>query len=89
MIKAVRDAALDVEPPLFFSLIIIISAYVPLFTLERVERRLFTPMAYTVCYALVGAMVIALTLIPVSQRSSFATAPALEESAPRGGVGSI
>ena len=63
--KAVRDAALDVESPLFFSLIIIISAYVPLFTLERVERRLFTPMAFTVCYALLGAMLIALTLIPV------------------------
>lgn len=63
--KAVRDSALDVESPLFFSLIIIISAYVPLFTLERVERRLFTPMAFTVCYALLGAMLIALTLIPV------------------------
>ncbi|MFN7937129.1 MAG: CusA/CzcA family heavy metal efflux RND transporter [Bryobacteraceae bacterium] len=63
--KAVRDAALDVESPLFFSLVIIISAYVPLFTLERVERRLFTPMAFTVCYALLGAMLIALTLIPV------------------------
>ena len=63
--KAVRDAALDVESPLFFSLIIIISAYVPLFTLERVERRLFTPMAFTVCYALLGAMLIALTLVPV------------------------
>ncbi len=63
--KAVRDAALDVESPLFFSLIIIISAYVPLFTLERVERRLFTPMAFTVCYALFGAMLIALTLVPV------------------------
>ncbi len=63
--KAVRDAALSVESPLFFSLIIIISAYVPLFTLERVERRLFTPMAFTVCYALLGAMLIALTLIPV------------------------
>ena len=37
----------------------------PLFTLERVERRLFTPMAFTVCYALVGSLLIALTLIPV------------------------
>lgn len=61
----VRDAALDVESPLFFSLAIIISAYLPLFMLERVERRLFTPMAFTVCFALLGAMLIALTLVPV------------------------
>jgi cobalt-zinc-cadmium resistance protein CzcA len=61
---AVRDAALEVERPIFFSLLIIISAYLPLFTLERVERRLFTPMAFTVCYALFGSMLLALTLIP-------------------------
>ncbi len=63
--RAVRDAALDVESPLFFSLLIIISAYLPLFMLERVERRLFTPMAYTVCFALIGSLLISLTLIPV------------------------
>ena len=63
--KAVRDAGLDVESPLFFSLIIIISAYLPLFMLERVERRLFTPMAFTVCFALLGSMLIALTIVPV------------------------
>jgi cobalt-zinc-cadmium resistance protein CzcA len=65
VIAAVRDAALEVERPIFFSLLIIISAYIPLFTLERVERRLFTPMAFTVCYALLGSMLLALTLIPV------------------------
>ena len=64
-LDVIRDAALDVERPIFFSLLIIVSAYIPLFTLERVERRLFTPMAFTVCYALVGSMLIALTLIPV------------------------
>ena len=63
--RAVRDAALDVESPLFFSLLIIISAYLPLFMLERVERRLFTPMAFTVCFALLGSLLIALTLVPV------------------------
>ena len=62
---AIRDAALEMERPIFFSLMIIISAYIPLFTLERVERRLFTPMAYTVCYALLGSLILALTLIPV------------------------
>ena len=65
VIATVRDAALEMERPIFFSLLIIISAYIPLFTLERVERRLFTPMAYTICYALFGSMLIALTLIPV------------------------
>lgn len=65
VLAAVRDAALEVERPIFFSLLIIISAYIPLFTLERVERKLFTPMAFTVCYALLGSMLLALTLIPV------------------------
>ena len=65
VIEAVRNAALEVERPIFFSLLIIIAAYIPLFTLERVERRLFTPMAFTVCYALLGSMLLALTLIPV------------------------
>ena len=65
VLEAVRDAALEVERPIFFSLLIIISAYIPLFTLERVERKLFTPMAFTVCYALLGSMLLALTLIPV------------------------
>ncbi len=64
VVAAVREAALEVERPIFFSLMIIIAAYIPLFTLERVERRLFTPMAFTVCYALLGSMLLALTLIP-------------------------
>jgi cobalt-zinc-cadmium resistance protein CzcA len=63
--ETILSAALEVESPIFFSLLIIISAYIPLFTLERVERRLFTPMAYTVCFALLGSMLLALTLIPV------------------------
>src|SRR5262249_61012185 len=50
--------------PLLFSLLIIIAAYIPLMTLERVERRLFTPMALTVCYALLGSLLLSLTLVP-------------------------
>ena len=61
----IRRAALDMQRPVFFSMVIIIAAYFPLLTLERVERRLFTPMAYTVCFALVGALLLALTLVPV------------------------
>jgi cobalt-zinc-cadmium resistance protein CzcA len=60
----IRRAALDVQRPIVFSLLIIISAYLPLLTLERVERRLFTPMAMTVCYALLGSLIFSLTLIP-------------------------
>ena len=56
MLDTIREAALEVERPIFFSLLIIVAAYIPLFTLERVERRLFTPMAFTVCFALLGSM---------------------------------
>ena len=54
----------DVAKPIFFSTIIIIVAYMPLFTFERIEKKLFTPMAYTVGYALLGALSVALVLIP-------------------------
>ena len=54
----------DVAKPIFFSTIIIITAYLPLFTFERIEKKLFTPMAYTVGYALLGALSVALILIP-------------------------
>jgi len=63
--EQVRAAGLAVQRPILFSLAIIIAAYIPLLTLERVERRLFTPMALTVCYALVGSLILCLTLVPV------------------------
>jgi cobalt-zinc-cadmium resistance protein CzcA len=75
VMDTILDAALEVERPIFFSLLIIVSAYIPLFTLERVERRLFTPMAFTVCYALFGSMLLALTLIPVLATYVFKNAP--------------
>lgn len=56
--------ALVVARPIFFSSIIIITAYLPLFAFERIEKKLFTPMAYTVGYALIGALIVALLLIP-------------------------
>lgn len=61
----VRDSSLQMQRPVFFSLLILIAAYIPLFTLERVERRLFTPMAYTVSAALVGSLLFALLIVPV------------------------
>ena len=63
--ETIRRAAMEMQRPVFFSMVIIIAAYFPLLTLERVERRLFTPMAYTVCFALLGALLLALTLVPV------------------------
>jgi cobalt-zinc-cadmium resistance protein CzcA len=64
LVGTVRAAALDVQRPILFSLLIIIAAYIPLLTLERVERRLFTPMAMTVCFALLGSLLLSLTLVP-------------------------
>lgn len=55
---------LEVAKPIFFSLVIIIVAYMPLFAFERIEKKLFTPMAFTVGYALLGALAVALILIP-------------------------
>jgi heavy metal efflux system protein len=63
--QVVHDAALRVQRPIFFALAILVAAYLPLFTLERVERRLFTPMAFTICAALVGSLLFTLTLVPV------------------------
>ncbi len=50
--------------PIFFATLIIIAAYLPLFAFERAEGKLFTPMAYTVGYALLGALFCAIALIP-------------------------
>ncbi len=60
----IGQLAAEVAKPVFFSTIIIITAYLPLFSFERVEKKLFTPMAFTVGYALLGALAVALLLIP-------------------------
>ena len=54
----------DVAKPIFFATLIIIVAYMPLLAFERIEKKLFTPMAFTVGYALIGALSVALILIP-------------------------
>ncbi|HEX7664289.1 MAG TPA: efflux RND transporter permease subunit, partial [Polyangiaceae bacterium] len=59
-----REAATQVARPMFFATTIIVTAYLPLFAFQRVEKKLFTPMAYTVGYALGGAALCALALIP-------------------------
>ncbi len=59
-----KAAATQVARPMFFATAIIVTAYLPLFAFQRVEKKLFTPMAYTVGYALAGAALAALALIP-------------------------
>src|SRR5438309_11107320 len=67
--KAFREivavAAHEVQRPVFFARVIIIVSYLPIFTLQRVEGRLFSPMAWTVAFALLGALVFALLIAPV------------------------
>ena len=62
--KTIGLRASQVAKPIFFATLIIITAYLPLFAFERVEKKLFTPMAFTVGYALLGALAVALLLIP-------------------------
>jgi cobalt-zinc-cadmium resistance protein CzcA len=59
-----KAATLQVTRPIFFASLIIITAYLPLFSFERAESKLFTPMAYTMGYALFGALLTALALVP-------------------------
>ena len=61
---SVMEATRQVAHPIFFATLIIVTAYLPLFAFERAEGKLFTPMAYTVGYALFGALLATLTLIP-------------------------
>jgi heavy metal efflux system protein len=60
----VRAATLQVTRPIFFASLIIITAYLPLLSFERAEAKLFTPMAYTMGYALLGALLTTLALVP-------------------------
>jgi heavy metal efflux system protein len=61
----IRDAAHEVQRPVFYAITIIITAYLPIFTLQRVEGRLFRPMAWTVAFALLGAVIFSITIAPV------------------------
>jgi cobalt-zinc-cadmium resistance protein CzcA len=63
--QSIREAAHEVQRPVFFARGIIITAYLPIFTLQAVEGRLFKPMAWTVCFALIGALGFAMFVAPV------------------------
>jgi len=63
--RIVADAASEVGPPLFFSLVIITLSFLPVFTLEAQEGRLFAPLAFTKTYAMAAAAGLSVTLVPV------------------------
>ena len=63
--ESIRSAAHEVQRPVFYAIAIIIITYLPIFTLQRVEGRLFKPMAWTVAFALLGALVFSILLAPV------------------------
>jgi cobalt-zinc-cadmium resistance protein CzcA len=62
--QQIFDAAHEVQRPVFFAIGIIITAYLPIFTLQRVEGRLFKPMAWTVAFALLGAIIFSMLIAP-------------------------
>ncbi|HEV3199806.1 MAG TPA: CusA/CzcA family heavy metal efflux RND transporter [Bryobacteraceae bacterium] len=63
--EIIREACHEVQRPVFYAIAIIITAYLPIFTLQRVEGRLFRPMAWTVAFALLGAMTFSILIAPV------------------------
>ncbi|HTC32107.1 MAG TPA: CusA/CzcA family heavy metal efflux RND transporter [Bryobacteraceae bacterium] len=63
--EMIREACHEVQRPVFYAIAIIITAYLPIFTLQRVEGRLFRPMAWTVAFALLGAMTFSILIAPV------------------------
>ena len=64
-LQKIRDASIEVQRPVLFARGIIITSYLPIFTLQAVEGRLFKPMAWTVTFALIGALIFAILLTPV------------------------
>jgi len=69
--ELVRDAVREVLRPVFYARAIIITAYLPIFTLQSVEGRLFKPMAWTVSFALIGALIFSIVTAPVMALMQF------------------
>jgi len=69
--QKIREAAHEVQRPVFFARGIIIASYLPIFTLQAVEGRLFKPMAWTVTFALIGALIFAIIVAPVMASMMF------------------
>jgi heavy metal efflux system protein len=69
--EKISEASHEVQRPVFYAIAIIITAYLPIFTLQRVEGRLFHPMAWTVAFALLGAMLFSIVIAPVLASFAF------------------
>jgi cobalt-zinc-cadmium resistance protein CzcA len=69
----IRQAAHEVQRPVFYAIAIIITAYLPIFTLQRVEGKLFKPMAWTVAFALLGALTFSMLIAPALASFLFAS----------------
>jgi cobalt-zinc-cadmium resistance protein CzcA len=70
--EQISEASHEVQRPVFYAIAIIITAYLPIFTLQRVEGRLFHPMAWTVAFALLGALLFSIIIAPVLASFAFA-----------------
>jgi len=70
--EKISEASHEVQRPVFYAIAIIITAYLPIFTLQRVEGRLFHPMAWTVAFALLGALLFSILITPVLASFAFA-----------------
>ena len=70
--QKISEASHEVQRPVFYAIAIIITAYLPIFTLQRVEGRLFHPMAWTVAFALLGALLFSIVIAPVLASFAFA-----------------
>ena len=73
LLDRIRTAAHEVQRPVFYAIAIIITAYLPIFTLQRVEGKLFKPMAWTVAFALLGALIFSMLIAPVLASFLFRT----------------
>jgi len=80
VIREVQHAAAEVARPLTFGVLIIMTVYVPILTFQRIEGKLFRPMAVTIALAVIGALALTLTLIPVLATFLFRRPPGEHES---------
>jgi len=74
-LERIRSAAHEVARPILFGIAIIISVYLPIFSLQGLEGRMFRPMAVTVCSAILGSLIIALTVVPAAAALVFRKPP--------------
>jgi len=80
VLREVQHAAVEVARPLTFAVLIIMTVYVPILTFQRIEGKLFQPMAVTISLAVIGSLVLTLTLIPALSSLFFRRAPSERES---------